>query len=472
MSEGSAGISTVRRLSHWLNDALAGSELTPQASLEGDHRHDIAVVGGGYVGLWTAIQLKHRDPACDVAVLERAICGSGASGRNAGDVVSWAYRAPNLAAQFGELVARDLIEQSEQAQGEILDLALTHGIDLQTNHSGWLWAATGASQLNAWDQAMSLCSRLDVGSFDELPVDEVQRRLGTNRVLGGVLDRSTYTIQPARLALGLRDIALSLGVTIFEGSEVRSIRRAQGGVILNSRRGRLSAQRVVIAANAWAARFPSMSRSLAIISAETFVTEPARQRLDAAGVVDGETVLDASVQGLYFRRTPDHRLLLGRAGVRVASPVSTRGLGFDGPSAATQLLRRDLERLFPALQGISVQHSWGGPLDMSKTGLPIIGPVDKRDDILAGVGWCGNGVGPSVLGGKILASLALSRDDDWSASPLVGTAESWPPQPLRSVGARAVKRALLRAERDRDRGQRPGAVVQAIANRLPPGLQH
>ena len=128
--------------------------------------------------------------------------------------------------------------------------------------------------------------------------------------------------------------------------------------------------------------------------------------------------------------------------------------------------------MYPGLKDVPVTEAWSGPIDRSVTGLPILGRLGGDPDVLYGVGWSGNGVGPCVIGGRILASLALERDDRWSRSPLVDQHfPRFPPQPIRAAGALAVRAAVRRKENFERRGRKPGPVARRIAGLAPAGLE-
>ena len=168
--------------SFWLEE-VAG-DAPDAAALEGDARADVAILGGGYVGLWTALQIKRLEPSRDVAVLEQDICGGGASGRNGGFVLSWWSKLSSLVALCGPADALRVARGSEAAIGEIRDFCETHSIDAHFRQGGWLWTATSTAQLGAWDGVLSAAEKLGVEPFRRLTPDEVARRSGSRRSPG------------------------------------------------------------------------------------------------------------------------------------------------------------------------------------------------------------------------------------------------------------------------------------------------
>ena len=202
---------TGRPLSLWLQEALA-EPAAAAPPLSGQLTADVTIIGGGYVGLWTAIELKARQPDLRVVLLEQDVCGTGASGRNGGYVLSWWPKAASLCKQFGDRAARDLIEKSQRAIAEIERFCAVEGIEVEFQRCGWVWGAESRRYAGGWQPAVEACERLGVGAFDILDRDAVARRAGTPVFECGVFDRTAALLHPARLARGLREVALKRGV--------------------------------------------------------------------------------------------------------------------------------------------------------------------------------------------------------------------------------------------------------------------
>jgi glycine/D-amino acid oxidase-like deaminating enzyme len=436
----------------------------------GDDRADVAVVGGGFVGLWTSLFIKERDPSCDVAVLEQDFCGSGASGRNGGFVLSWWAKLPTLIRLCGEADALRLVHASQSAISEIDAFCRKRAIDAHFTLGGWLWTATSESQLGSWEGPVRLAERLGVGPWRRLSREEAAARAGSTAHLGGVLDTSAATVQPAALALGLRRAVLDAGVRIYEGSPVTGIDRGDPAVLSTSR-GKLRASRVVIAMNAWAARLPELRRALVVLSSDIVATAPAPDELARAGWSRGEAITDSQLRVDYYRTTRDGRVVFGKGAGRVAFSGRIDS-GFDRNPRAAQDAEAELRRYYPALKEAAVTHDWSGPIDKSMSGIPLFGKLGGREHIVYGVGFTGNGVGPSLLGGRILASLALGVRDSWSDGPLVEQRiDRFPPEPFCYLAARVVRRAVVKKETAELRGERAGRLAVSIARLAPAGLE-
>ncbi|HEY7698222.1 MAG TPA: FAD-binding oxidoreductase [Vicinamibacteria bacterium] len=438
--------------------------------LEGDLRADVAIAGGGYVGLWTALLLKEREPALDVAIVEQDFCGSGASGRNGGFALSWWAKLKTLTRLCGQEDGVRLAQASETALSEIESFCGTHGIDAHFTRGGWLWTATTPSQLGSWEACVALAEKLGVGPWRRIGPEEMAGRTGSSAHLGGVLDTSAATVQPAALALGLRRAALEAGVRIYERSPIVDFDRGSPPALLTER-GRLRAEKVVVATNAWAARFPELRRALVVLSSDIVATSPISESLERIGWTGGEAITDSQLRVDYYRTTRDGRIAFGKGAGAVA--LSGRmGPEFDRNPRAGRDAEADLRAYYPSLGGVSITHQWSGPIDKTMSGIPLFGRLGGREHVLYGVGFSGNGVGPSRVGGKILRSLALGLRDDWSECPLVEQRfERFPPEPFCYLAARLVRGAVVRKETAELRGRKARSMDVRIAALAPAGLE-
>ncbi len=457
-----------RHRSLWLHQALGDAGDEPQ--LEGPTAADVCIVGGGFVGLWTAYWLKRWDPACDVVLLEQDVCGGGASGRNGGFVLSWWAKLPSLLRLVGAADAVELCRRSEAAVGEIGAFCDQHAIDARFVQGGWLWTARTPAQLGAWEDTVLAVERHAPGAFLRLDDDEVARRTGSDRHIAGVLDPSGATIQPAVLARGLRRVCLQQGVRIHEGTRVRGFTRSSP-VRVRAERGSVTAERLVIASNAWAAGIRELHRRLVVISSDIVATAPVPERLQELGWTGGECITDSQQMVDYYRTTSEGRIAFGKGGWGIA-------LGGWIPRSFDRSLRRasgviaDLHHAYPQLRDVPIEYDWAGPIDRSSDGLPLLGHLGGQRSILYGVGWSGNGVGPSLIGGKVLAGKALAAETDDSHLPLWDRrAATFPPDPLRYVGAHVVREAVRRKELAEQRGRRPNRVFVQLSKLVPAGLE-
>jgi len=200
----------------WLQEALDGERDEP--ALVDELRAAVCIVGGGYTGLYTALRIKELEPAADVVLLEADICGGGPSGRNGGFMETWWVKFFALQALCGTDEALRLARLSSDAIGDIDALCRAHGIDAQIRREGWLWTASNRAQIGAWEPTVGALEALGVSAFERLSPERVFELSGSERHLAGVFERECATLHPARLARGLRRLAIERGVRIFEHS--------------------------------------------------------------------------------------------------------------------------------------------------------------------------------------------------------------------------------------------------------------
>ncbi len=232
---------------------------------------------------------------------------------------------------------------------------------------------------------------------------------------------------------------------------------------------RVQAKAVVLATNAWSAALPRLSRLIVPVNSSIAVTEAIPQRLERIGWTGGEAITDSQLMVDYYRTTRDGRIAFGK-GTGAISYGSRIGRVFDVDRESLALTEADFRRTYPSLGDIPLVDGWSGPIDRTYDSLPVFGRL--HENIHYGIGWSGNGVGPSRLGGRILASLALGRDDPWSRCPLVERrCRSFPPEPLRYLGGSLVRNAVLRKERAELAGTAPSATDRFLARFAPAGLE-
>ena len=302
------------RTGWWLEEA---GEITPTPPLDGDTRADVVVVGGGYLGLWTAWQLRELEPALDVLVLEAAVCGRGPSGRNGGFCETLWGDAPTLREHAGDEAALAVCRASEDAVRGIGAWCRANAVDAWFREAPMLQVATTDSQVGSWDGIVAAAAALGVpDAVTALSADDVRARCTSPLFLGGALYRLNATVHPARLALGLRAKLLERGVRIHERTEVTRIGR-DGSV--ETRAGRVRANAAVLAVNAAAASFPGYRLSLAVASSHMVLTEPIPDGLAELGWTGGEAIVDCRTLVHYI--TDDAR----RADRRSAGAVARWG---------------------------------------------------------------------------------------------------------------------------------------------------
>ena len=448
----------------WIAEAGSPAVLPP---LAGEERADVVVVGGGYVGLWTAWHLLAADPDASVVVLEAGRCGHGPSGRNGGFVSSLDLSLPTLRADLGSEPARAWIDAAAESLDAIGDWCQAEGVDAWYRHGGELVVSTapaqdgiGADAAAAWGDGPTASG--DGGGVDLLDGAAARARVDSPVIRGGVYVRRGANVHPARLAFGLRERLLARGARVYEGSRATGLAPHPTGITVRTATGSVRARTAVFALNAASGTLPPLRHRLTVSSSHIVLTEPVPDVIEALGWTGGESVSDGRALLHYTRTTRDGRILFGWAGGRMAAGARPHGRMDVDPGVAAQA-ERDLVRFFPALEGRRIAHAWGGPIDVSPTHRPVI--VGLRGvPAWAAFGFTGNGVGPAHLFGRTLAALSADRRDPVTRLPFVDPPpRRVPPEPLRIAGAAVIRRALVRKEAAEEAGARPDPVTAAVA---------
>jgi glycine/D-amino acid oxidase-like deaminating enzyme len=447
----------------WFDEAVAAEGPAPEASaLEGELAVDVAIIGGGYTGLWTALELRAREPALRIAVLEAEVVGWGPSGRNGGFVHGYWTNLTQLVALFGRDRALEVARAAARIVPGIRAWCERRGEDVWIREAGYLKVSAAPAQDAALERAAACADALGVqDDVRYLTEEEVGRHCRSPVFRRGVFYRDGAIVQPARLARALRRAALAAGILLHERTRVTRLEPGKPNV-LETRRGRVRAPEVVIAVNAAAAGWRPTAPHLTSFGSYVVLTEPAPDLLREIGWTSGVAITDARMFVDYFRTTPDGRVLMGSG----SGPIGFGGRldgRFTGDRPTAERAAAALRRLLPTLAGVPIERSWGGPIDVSADHLPFFDTVPGTR-IHYGMGYSGHGAGPAWLGGKILASLVLSTEDDWTALPLRGRAvPTLPPEPFRRLGGGLVRSAILSCESAEERGRRGPLPARAAA---------
>jgi glycine/D-amino acid oxidase-like deaminating enzyme len=453
----------------WLQEALAAEDGVESSELVEPIRADVCVVGGGYTGLWTALRVAELEPGASIALVEADICGGGPSGRNGGFALSWWPKVETLVKRVGEEEAFRLVRASAEAVDELGAFCEREGIDAHYRRGGWLWTATSPAQVGSWEGAVEAAARAGERPFEILSAEETQRRTGSPAHLGAAFEAGAATVQPALLARGLRRVAAERGVRIFEHSPMLELDREHG--LVRTPSGSVRASAVVLATGAWLAGVPELKRAIVAVSSDVIATAPMPERLEEAGWTGGESISNCRLMVHYYRTTHDGRIAFGQGGHRHSFGGRVHDGFFAHGDSAEEHLGHDLVRLVPFAEGVDVTHCWGGPIDRTADGAPIFGSLPGAVPIVYGVGYSGNGVAPCLTAGKILASSALGRDDEWSACGLNrGVTGRFPPEPIRYVGGFVVRAAVRRKESREDDGRSVDPLTRRIAGLAPQGF--
>lgn len=374
----------IRWRSHWLRQALPEDpDLAPP--LEETTQADICIVGGGYLGLWTAIRLKQHNPGFDIVIVERDICGGGPSGRNSGMVLSAWTKYSALAALRDGNDALSIIKASEAAIGGIEAFCKAEAIDAWFDRIGWIWGATCEAQLGAWDDALNKLAAHGYVPARRVSRPEIAAMAGTTSHLGGAFDASSATVHPGFLVRGLRRAALNRGVRIYEKSPMKRFSR-RGKLTVETAKGTVSCGKVVLAMNAWSGAIPELAPAIFNISSDDAMSQPIPDLLDKVGYRRAPLMIDSRVFVGGWSPTRDGRLSVGVSGgvIGFGGIVDQR---FHGLSPRVAEMRRVLRDGHPALADFPLETSWNGPIDRTVSGVPLFGALPANRDVVYGYGF-------------------------------------------------------------------------------------
>ena len=470
--EGAGDERAYRQLSLWW-DTLPGP-LQPRPALDGDLDVDVAIVGAGYTGLWTARYLVRTDPQLRIAVLEAQVAGFGASGRNGGWCSAlFATSEAKLAAQHGPDAARRMRTAMQETVDEVGRAAREEGIDCHYAKGGTVVVARDPAQVARARAEVSEARRLGVGEEDLVWLDAAaaRRHIGASGVLGATYTPHCAAIHPARLVRGLADVLERRGVRIFEGTPVVTIRPGGGGV--TGRRpeavtaaGTVRAEVVVRATEAWTARLPGERRSLAPVYSLMIATEPLDEAFwQEAGLAQRQTFSDHRHLVIYGQRTADGRLAFGGRGAPYHFGSAIRP-AFDRDDRVHDALARTLVDLFPGARRAEVTHRWGGPIGIPRDWHSSVG-LDRATGIAWAGGYVGDGVSTTNLAGRTIADLVTGTESDVVTLPWVGhRSVRWEPEPLRWLGINAGLRGVQLSDAAERRRGRPSWLASRMRGML------
>ena len=448
---------------YWIAEAGAAPAFP---RLERDLEADVVVVGGGFTGLWTAWHILASEPDTRVAVIESDRIGHGPSGRNGGFVDALWVSFERLVQEYGVGPATEIARTSGESVIQIGEFADSEGVDCWYRKAGYLNVSTSASQDSSWRPNVEAMAE---AGFEDLPTEldraGVDAICQSPRFREGIFYREAATIQPARLAFGLCERVAGRGALIFENSPVRRIEDGQSEVKVFTQTGSIRAGRLVLAAGAALAGVGSpLTDRVTLASSHMVISEPVPDLLDEIGWTGGQAISDCRSLLNYFRTTPDGRIAFGWGGGRIAAGGRRRGTAEVDPVVIRQVIENAVS-YFPGLAGRRFEHAWGGPIDASATHLPQIAVMPSGSSFAA-VGYTGNGVGPSQMIGRALASLALGIEDRYSNLALVRPASEMtrvPPEPFRWIGGAVIRSAIESREAAELAGKVPNPVVSAVS---------
>lgn len=441
-----------------ISSALAGASAVPfwldsqdrphpTPALTGKHTTDLAVVGGGFAGLWSALIAKERDPHRRVTLLEGNTFGWAASGRNGGFCSSSiTHGAANGRSHFPheaatlERLGMENLDELERTVGN-------YGIDCGFERTGELDVATEPHQV-PW-----LAEEADEASgVHFLDTDAVRREVNSPAYLAGLWDtRGTALVDPARLVWGLRDACRNLGVEVYENALVRSLDTDRTSITLTTDEGTLAADRAVLATNA----FPSLLRRTRLHTVPVYdyalMTEPLTEEQTASiGWQNRQGLGDVSNRFHYYRRTQDNRILFGGFDAIYHYGRQVRPT-YDQRPRTFQKLARHFFETFPQLTGLKFSHQWGGAIDTCSRFFPFFSTA-ANGRVAYSAGYTGLGVGATRFGAKVMLDLLSGEQTELTELDMVKKMPvPFPPEPLAWMSIKLTTAALIRADRRQGR---------------------
>ena len=423
-----------RDKSYWLT--TRGYE--PGAALEGPIEVDVAIVGGGFTGLSAAHHLKRAAPDLKVALLEAQVIGFGASGRNGGfNMTLFGLTLSITALRFGKEGAREAHRYMERAVDTTRDLIAGLAIDCEYEHPGFLRVATSEKYRDRILHEIDVAHSLGLEGIEWIGRDEVQQRVASPLYLGAWWEPRCGLLNPAMLSWGWKEVVAGQGVQVFEGTPVVEMARSGNRLRLETPTGRVLADKVVLATNAYSHLIPQLKRKQVPAWTHIVLTEPLTdERLAPIGWRGREGIEDARNLVHYYRLTADNRLLMGGRDVSIR-PGSDMDGDLDDRVFAD--LERDVVQTFPSLAGAAFTHRWGGPVSVTMDMAPALGRLgDER--VVYSLGCMGHGVSMTHLNGATVADLILERKTDLTDVFFVNRRTlPWPPEPVRTLAARAIR---------------------------------
>jgi glycine/D-amino acid oxidase-like deaminating enzyme len=416
------------------------TDWSPRPPLEGEVDADVAVVGAGYTGLWTAYYLSQAEPTLRIVVVEAEVAGFGASGRNGG------WCSALFPTSLGE--AQDAAMRA--SVDEVHRVTEAEGIDCHFAKGGTIVLARSQAQL----------ARARAEYDDEvLSPAEAARRLRATRTLGATYTPDCAAIHPGRLVRGLADVVTGRGVALHERTPALSIEPGR----VRTPNGNVRAPHVVRATEGYTPRLPGLARALVPVYSLIIATEPlAASVWDEIGLAQRETFSDHRHLIIYGQRTADDRLVFGGRGApyHLGSRIEP---GFDRDRRVFAALHSTLLDLFPVLRGTRFTHAWGGPLGIPRDWCASVG-LDRATGLAWAGGYVGDGVSTTNLAGRTLADLVLERDSDLVRLPWVGhRSPSWEPEPLRWLGINAGLRAMTLADAEERLTGKPSVIGKVMS---------
>jgi glycine/D-amino acid oxidase-like deaminating enzyme len=470
-SRKSPEFSHYRGLSYWHDSvAAAGDALVPRPALKSDLTADVAIIGGGLTGLWTAYYLQQRDPGLRIAILEKEIAGFGASGRNGGWCSALFPRSTaSLERTHGREAALAMRRAMIATVDELGRVAAAEGIDCDFVKGGTLSFVRDAVQRRSAEAELAEAAEYGVDELHWLGTSDSRR--GSGGGLTGasarasaraprlaVVDPNCARLHPGKLVRGLARVVESRGATIYEGTEVLDWRQGE----VHTAHGTVTARSVIVATEGYGATLAQTKRDVLPLYSLMIATAPlSDETWERMGIEHGQTFTDYRHLLIYGQRTADNRFAFGGRGARYHWGSAIRP-GYDRVERVFDHLAQTLVELFPQAAGVEITHRWGGPL-----GVPRDWHASVRYDPATGIGgaggYVGDGLSTTNLAGRTLADLVTGTASDLTALPWVNHhSPRWEPEPLRFFGSNAGLVAMTIADAEEKITRKPSIAAKLM----------
>ena len=459
---------SIRDLSLWWDEL---GEPTPRASLSGDLDVDIAIVGGGFTGLWTARSLKEIDRNLRIAIIEKEVCGFGASGRNGGWASAlFAASDAKIARESGAAQAHAMRQAMNESIGAIERATREDGIECHFAQGGTIVMARNDAQVSrSHDEILEARSLgFDEDTVHWLNAKDAATVLRARNLMGGTYTPHCASLQPAMLVRGLSDSLERKGVPIYEETTARSLHpgTAHSRPYVVTENGTVRADVVVRATEGWTSQFQESRKAVIPVYSLMIATEPlSQEQWFEIGLQNRETFADHRHMVIYGQRTHDGRIAFGGRGAPYHFG-STIKSSYNQNQKVFANLRTTLLDLFPQLSNVAITHQWGGPLGIPRDWYSSV-TFDKTTGMAAAGGYVGDGVTTSNLAGRTLADLILGNDSALTRLPWVNhQSPAWEPEPFRWIGVNAGIKAAGFSDASEQRRGKPSWVGNKLASLL------
>jgi len=450
--------------SYWLE--TCGDDLTPRPALHGSTDVDVAILGAGYTGLWTAYYLLEHEPTLKIAILEAEIAGFGASGRNGAWCTSgFPLGLTSLAKRYGRDAALAVQHAMWDAVDEVGARAEQEGIDIEWRKGGSLRLARGRHQVPNIEKSWETYETFGLtDDFQKLDQQQTAERINVTGTLGSIYTPHTATIQPGKLVRGIARAVEKRGATIYEQTRVTDFTTGAWPA-LHTETGHVRAKVLVIAGEAFISQLPKTRRAVLPAYSLITLTEPISDAdWQQIGWEAHECVSSMSFMVNYLSRTTDGRIMFGGRGAPYHFGSAIRD-EYDRHGPTHHMLQNNVREWFPMLKDVKFTHSWGGALGWSRDYMPTM-RFDPRENVAMAGAYTGTGVATSNLSGRVLADQILGRDTDLAHLPMAQhEPKQWEPEPFRFLGVRLVQRGFAQLDAKAERtGVAPDG--RSLAERL------